>query len=51
MIDLMKYTYMMQPEKVEEELEKLWNRYQYIINHETPNREEMNEARAILFFT
>lgn len=47
----MKYTYLMQPEKVQEELEKLWNRYQDIINKEKPTREEMNEARAILFLT
>ena len=51
MIELMKYTYLMEPEKVEEELEKFWNRYQSIINQEKPSREEMNEARAILFLT
>jgi len=51
MIELMKYTYLMQPEKVQEELNKLWNRYQSIINQENPSREDMNEARAILFLT
>ena len=51
MIEPMKYTYLMEPEKVQEELEKLWNRYQSIINQEKPSREEMNEARAILFLT
>ncbi len=51
MIQLMKYTYLMQPEKIQEELESLWNRYQSIINQEKSSREEMNEARAILFLT
>ena len=51
MIELMKYTYLMEPEKVEAELEKLWNRYQTIINQENTTWEEMNEARAILFLT
>ena len=51
MIELMKYTYLMEPEKVEAELEKLWNRYQTIINQENTTWEEMNEARPILFLT
>ena len=51
MIELMRYTYLMEPEKIQEELEKLWKRYQFIINQEKPTREEMNEARAILFLT
>ena len=51
MIALMKYTYLMEPEKVQEELNKLWNRYQSVINQANPNWEEINEARAILFLT
>ena len=47
----MKYTYLMEPEKVQEELDKYRKRYQIIINQEKPTREEMNEARAILFLT
>lgn len=49
MINLMKYTYIMEPEKVQKELEKLWNRYQEILKN--PNWETINEARAILFLT
>ncbi|GAG16637.1 unnamed protein product [marine sediment metagenome] len=51
MIALIKYTYMMEPEKVQEELDKLWGRYQEILNKLKPNWEEINEARAILFLT
>ena len=51
MIELMKYTYMMEPQKISEELEKLWLRYQAIISKEQPTYEETNEARAILFLT
>jgi hypothetical protein len=51
MIELMKYTYLMEPERVQKELEKLRNRYQTIINQDKVTREEMNEARAILFLT
>ena len=32
MIILMKYAYMMEPEKVQEELDKLWGNYQRIRN-------------------
>lgn len=42
---------MMEPEKVQEELDKLWNRYQLIINKENSTWKEINEARAILFLT
>ena len=51
MINLMKYTYMMEPEKVQEELNNLWNRYQAILNNPNSNWEDINEARAILFLT
>jgi len=51
MIDLMKYTYLMKPEKISEELDKLWNKYQEIISLENPTWKEINEARAILFLT
>jgi hypothetical protein len=51
MIELMKYTYMMEPEKVKEELENLWQRYQSIVNKDNPGWDEMNEARAILYLT
>lgn len=51
MIALMKYTYLMEPEKVQKELDILWDRYQKIINQDRPDWEEINEARAILFLT
>ena len=51
MIALMKYTYLMEPEKVREELDELWDRYQLIINKDSPSWEEINEARALLFLT
>lgn len=51
MISLMKHTYLMEPQKVQEELERLRGRYTNIINQESPSREEINEARAILFLT
>ena len=51
MIQLMKYTYMMEPEKIKKELDKFWKRYQYILENKNSTWEEMNEARAILFLT
>lgn len=47
----MKYTYLMKPEKVQEELDKLWDRYQNILDNLNSNWEDINEARAILFLT
>ncbi len=51
MIHLIKYTYLMEPQKVKTELEKLWSRYQEILNNKNSSWEEINEARAILFLT
>ncbi len=51
MIELMKSTYMMEPDKVELELGRLWARYQTIIHKDEPSWEEMNEARSILYLT
>lgn len=47
----MKYTYLMEPEKIENELNILWKKYQEILNDLNPNWESLNEARAILFVT
>lgn len=47
----MKYTYLMEPEKIQKELDNLWNKYQEIINRDNPTWEEINEARAMLFLT
>lgn len=46
---LQKYTYMMDVAKIKSELERLWERYQKIL--ENPNWEDLNEARAILYLT
>lgn len=51
MIQLMKYTYLMEPEKIQTELETYRKRYEEIINDQNSTREDMNEARAILFLT
>jgi len=51
MINLMKYTYLLDSEKVKEELEGFWQKYQKIIEDKNATWEEMNEARAILFLT
>jgi hypothetical protein len=50
-IGLMKFTYLMVPEKVEEQLEKLWIMYQKIVDNQDSDWEEINEARAILYLT
>lgn len=47
----MKYTYLMEPEKIEEELNRLWKRYQGILENENSGWQELNEARAILYLT
>lgn len=47
MINLLKYTYTLQIEKIDKELKKYWRRYQEIL--EKPNWEKLNEARAILY--
>ena len=41
----------MEPEKVQEELDSLWNKYQEILEDPNSNWERVNEARAILFLT
>jgi hypothetical protein len=47
MEQLLKYTYLLEVKKIGAELEKLWQRYQDILNH--PNWADLNEARAILY--
>ena len=42
---------MMEPEKVQEELDRLWNRYQEILEDSNSGWEKVNEARAILYLT
>jgi uncharacterized membrane protein len=45
--DLLKYTYLLDVKKIDDELSELWNRYEEIL--ENPNWEDMNEAWAILY--
>jgi len=50
MQDLLKYTYLLDLEKISESIERLWKRYQKILDDKKSTWEELNEARAILFF-
>ena len=47
----MKYTYLLEIEKIKEELDKFWKKYQEILHNSNSTWEEINEARAILFLT
>lgn len=49
MIDLIKYTYLMRTDKVEEELNIMHQKYQHILKKAEDMWDELNEARAILF--
>ncbi len=44
---VLKYTYLLEVARIRKELQKLWDRYQSILDN--PNWEELNEARAILY--
>jgi hypothetical protein len=50
MKDLLKYTYLLDLEKIYNSIEKLWKRYQEILDNKKSTWEDLNEARAILFF-
>jgi len=45
---VLKYTYLLDITNIDKELTRLWNRYQEILDQ--PNWEDLNEARAILYF-
>jgi hypothetical protein len=47
MKNALKYTYLLDVINIRKELQKLWDRYQDILNN--PNWEDLNEARAILY--
>lgn len=47
MIKLLKYTYLLDNDKIKSEIDRLWSRYQDILNN--PNWDDLNEARAILY--
>jgi len=46
---LLKHTYLLDIDGIKSDLERLWRRYQYILDN--PNWDDLNEARAILFLT
>ena len=50
MKDLLKYTYLLNIKGVKKSIEKLWKRYQDILNSKKSSWESLNEARAILYF-
>ena len=50
MKDLLKYTYLLDIKNIENEIARLWNRYQKILNSKKLSWEDLNEARAILYF-
>ena len=50
MKDLLKYTYLLNVEKIKERIELLWERYQGILDDKESSWEDLNEARAILYF-
>jgi hypothetical protein len=50
MKDLLKYTYLLDLKKISESIEGLWERYQEILDDKKSTWEDLNEARAILFF-
>jgi len=50
MKDLLKYTYLLDVGNIEKGIERLWQRYQNILNSQKSSWEDLNEARAILYF-
>ncbi len=49
MINLLKYTYLLDTEKIQKELDSLWKKYSDILKK--PNWDDLNEARSILYLT
>jgi len=50
MKELLKYTYLLNTDKIKERIESLWQRYQQILDNKNSSWEDLNEARAILYF-
>lgn len=48
MLNTIKHTYVLDTDKINSTLEGLWDRYQRILKN--PNWEDLQEARAILYF-
>ncbi|MEA2112961.1 MAG: hypothetical protein U9P50_03260 [Patescibacteria group bacterium] len=49
MLDLLKYTYIFDIPKIKESIERLWDRYQGILDNKNSTKEDLYEARAILY--
>jgi len=50
MTDLLKYTYLLNIKGIKKNIELLWLRYQRILNNKKSSWEDLNEARATLYF-
>ena len=50
MKDLLKYTYLLDTKNIKKSLGNLWREYQKILGKKNLTWEELNEARAILYF-
>ncbi|MFA5098756.1 MAG: hypothetical protein WC461_00865 [Candidatus Paceibacterota bacterium] len=50
MKNLIKDTYMLDVGAIKKDIERLWSRYQKIIGNKKASWDELNEARAILYF-
>lgn len=50
MLNLLENTYLLDNKKIELDLARLWKRYQKILNNKKASWEDINEARAILYF-
>lgn len=50
MKDLLKYIYLLDTKKIKKSIENLWDRYQKILDDKKSNWEDLNEARAVLYF-
>jgi len=49
MKELLKDTYLLDIKAIKKDIERLWGRYQKIVNNKKSSWEELNEARAILY--
>jgi hypothetical protein len=50
MKDLLKYTYLLDTKNIKKSIENLWDEYQEILGKKNLTWEDLNEARAILYF-
>ncbi len=49
MKNLLKYTYLLNTKEIEKSIERLWKRYQNILNSKKSSWKSLNEARTILY--